>query len=759
MPSPARHSLFWKYAAYVSGLVSALLMLSGGIGAYFAYRESTAAVEALQGAKAQAVASEIANFIGRVEDDLRSTVTKFNPGGAVDDEDLHAGLIVLLRHQPAIAELRWIAADGREKLALSRVAPDVEDGGQDWSEDPRFRATRADARYVGPVYLQRESEPHLSLAVARKPGGAVLAAEVNLKFVWDAISRIRVGAAGTTYVVDGTGQLVSHPDISLVLRNSNLSMLPQVRSALARDDPRTPPEGEARNVDGLAVFAVSAPVERLGWTVFAEQLRDEALGPVYASLARSALLVMLGVALSVAASLLFAHSMVRPIRELGTRVREIGEGKLDQRIALATGDELGQLGAQFNRMAEKLQEIYATQETRIAERTRALSAANEAKTRFLAAASHDLRQPIHALALFVGQLRTDPRSAEAPALLERIEQSVDALGELLEALLDLSKLDVNAVTALPRSFAVQPLLTRLVADFAPAAEAKGLALTQVPTTLWARSDPLLLERILRNLIANAIRYTANGRILIGCRRRGADMDLVVADSGVGIDPSDLPYVFEEFYQAGPAQGGSNQGLGLGLAIVKRLGALLDHRIALKSVPGKGTVFRIRVPRAVPEPPAGAPLAASMPVLRGTRVLVVDDEAPARDSIRGLLAQWGCEVAAVEGCEQAIVQARILNPDLVLCDLRLGNGESGVQVVDRLRREHGAGLACAFITGESSPERLAEARATGYPIALKPTKPAKLRALIEHLLLLEGRRHGARTRRVSTERPPTPSGGG
>jgi CheY-like chemotaxis protein len=335
---------------------------------------------------------------------------------------------------------------------------------------------------------------------------------------------------------------------------------------------------------------------------------------------------------------------------------------------------------------------------------------------------------------------------------------VDALGELLVTLLDLSKLDVGAVTPQPRSFAVQPFVSRLVADFAPAAEAKGLALTQVPTKLWARSDPLLLERILRNLIANAIRYTANGRILIGCRRRGADMDLVVADTGVGIDPSDLPYVFEEFYQAGPPQAGSNQGLGLGLAIVKRLGALLDHRIALESVPGKGTVFRIRVPRAAPEAPADAAPAAPMPVLRGTRVLVVDDEAHARDSLRGLLAQWGCEVAAVDGCEQAIAQARILDPDLVLCDLRLGNGESGVQVVDRLRREHGAGLACAFITGESSPERLAEARAAGYPIALKPTKPAKLRALIEHLVPLEGRRHEARTRRASTEMPPSPSGG-
>ena len=173
----------------------------------------------------------------------------------------------------------------------------------------------------------------------------------------------------------------------------------------------------------------------------------------------------------------------------------------------------------------------------LAERTHDLALANEAKTRFLAAASHDLRQPIHALALFVGQLRADAGSPQAPALLEKIERSVEALEDLLEVLLDLSKLDVGAVTPQPKPFALQPFLSRLVADFAPTAEAKGLALTQVPTKLWICSDPLLLERILQNLIANAIRYTANGRILVGCRRHGKEVDLVVIDTGVGIAPS------------------------------------------------------------------------------------------------------------------------------------------------------------------------------------------------------------------------------
>jgi signal transduction histidine kinase/CheY-like chemotaxis protein len=733
MQSFVRRTLFWKYAAYFSGLVSALLILSGGVGGYFAYRESTAALEALQRATAQVAASEIASFIGRLEDDMQSVAVKFNTSGAIDEEDLQAELVALLRHQPSITELQWIAADGREKFALSRIARDTTDSGRNWSNDRRFVATRDSPRYIGPVYFRRETEPYLSLAVTRSPGGPVLGAEVNLKFVWDVISQIRIGKTGVAYVVDGEGQLVSHPEIGLVLRRTDVLALPQVRRSLAGNDPEASVDGEARNVEGLPVLAVAVPIPHLGWTVFAEQSREEALRPVYASIARSIALVVLGVIASVTASLLFARGMVRPIRQLEARAREIGEGKLDQRIEVGTGDELEALGFQFNRMAQRLQEIHTTQETRIAERTHDLALANDAKTRFLAAASHDLRQPIHALALFVGQLRADAGSPQAPALLEKIERSVEALEELLEALLDLSKLDVGAVIPQPKPFAVHPFLSRLVSDFAPAAEAKGLALTLVPTKLWVYSDPLLLERILRNLVANAIRYTADGRILIGCRRRGENVDLVVADTGLGIAPVHLPHVFQEFYQAGPLQGGLSKGLGLGLAIVKRLSVLLDHRIALESIPGKGTVVRIRVSRAAPQPPEHVKRVALIPDLRGTRVLVVDDEASARDAIQGLLAQWGCEVIAVEGGDEAVAQARIRRPDIVLCDLSLADGDSGVAVVDRLRREHGAGLACAFITGESAPERISEARAVGHPIAFKPTKPAKLRALIEHLL--------------------------
>jgi signal transduction histidine kinase/CheY-like chemotaxis protein len=452
---------------------------------------------------------------------------------------------------------------------------------------------------------------------------------------------------------------------------------------------------------------------------------------VYASIARSTALVFLGIAAAILASLVLARRMARPIQEIETRARELGEGQLDRRITLATGDALEGLANQFNRMAARVQETHAMQETRIAERTRDLAIANEAKSRFLAAATHDLRQPIHALALFLGQLRLLELPRDGPTLVDKAERSVEALRELLEACLDLSKLDVGAVTAEPKPLALHDLLSRLVAEFAPAAEAKGLALTLVPTSLWVCSDPVLLHRIVLNVLSNALQYTTEGRILIGCRRRGKDVRLIVADTGVGVDPAHLPSVFQEFYRA-PEQRGKTPGLGLGLAIVKRLAALLGHTIDIESEPGKGTVFSISMARAKPQRDTPAPSTPLPESLRGIRVLVVDDATPARDAMQGLLAKWGCEVITAASGDDAIERARERCPDVVLCDLNLANAESGVDVLDRLQRACGHMLASAVVTGESEPNRLAEVRATGYPVALKPTTPAKLRALVEHL---------------------------
>jgi signal transduction histidine kinase/CheY-like chemotaxis protein len=723
-----RRTLFWKYAAYFSCLVSALLVLSGGLAGYFAYRQAVASLEALQRAKARFVATEIENFVDHVEDGLRSAVRKFAATGSVDTENVTVELVALLRHHPSVTELRWISADGYERVAISRIEQDDNASGRSWLADAGYQATRTGIDYAGPLYFRKETEPYISLGVTRERGGHVLIAEVNLKFLSELIAKSRVGPTDTIYVIDSEGRLVSHADPGLALRRIDLSVLPQVRAVLRRGH-NVGSDDEPHSMEGPAVIATDIPIERLGWTVFAEQSRSDAFRPVDATIATSIALVVLGVIAAIVASLILARRMIRPIREITAGAREIGQGNLEQRIDLKTGDELESLGKQFNHMAERLQTIYATQEARIAERTRALALANEAKSRFLAGASHDLRQPMHALALFVGQLRASAGSSDAPALLDKVEHSVEALQKLLEELLDLSKLDMGAVTAQTRAFALNDLLSRLVTQYAPVAEARGLALTLVPTSLWVCSDAVLLDRILSNVIANAIGYTNDGRVLVGCRRHSDEVDVVIADTGIGIHREHLPLIFDEFYRVAPTD--ATRGMGLGLAIVKRLTSLLNHEVAVQSVVGKGTLVRVRVPRAVPQADDSAPSREHRRDLSGSRVLVVDDEPESREAIEGLLRQWGYDVATAAGSVEALERIEKFQPDAVLCDLNLA-AENGLDVVEQLRRRHGVGLACAFVTGESAPEAIAEVRARGYPIAFKPTKPATLRALVEYL---------------------------
>ena len=610
--------------------------------------------------------------------------------------------------------------------------PTRAESGADFSADPRFVGARDDGTHASPVYF-RQTEPFLSLAVgSTAPGAGVLIAEVNLKFMRGRSCRARGSArtGSSTWSIRADGSCRT-PTSGLVLARADLSRLPHVSDAIARVPAA---RIESRNLAGAAVLAVGVPISHLGWTVFAELPAGEALAPVYAGVARTALLGALGLLGALAASYYLARRMTRPIEALGAGAERIGAGQLGERIHVGTGDELDALGAQFNRMAERLEESYATLEARIAERTEQLARANQAKTRFLAAASHDLRQPMHALALTVGELRETARTPELAALARRIDRSVDALEDLLDALLDISKLDAGAVQPERRAFPLRPLLERLADEFAPAAEAKGLRFRVVPTSLWTESDPTLLGRILLNLAANAVRYTREGGVVVGCRRHGGEAEIVVADSGIGIAAADRARIFEEFYQAGSAERDRAKGLGLGLAIVDRIARLLGHPITVKSQVGCGSLFGVRVP--VVPPRAEQPTAAAAPEtaaqLAGLRVLVVDDEADVRAALDGLLRRWGCSVETAASGAEALSAGRAA-PDLVLCDLRLGEGGSGFDVLHRLKARWGPSLHGIVVTADASPEHIADAHARGYALLRKPVRPAKLRALVEQLL--------------------------
>ncbi|MBK6336256.1 MAG: response regulator [Betaproteobacteria bacterium] len=359
-------------------------------------------------------------------------------------------------------------------------------------------------------------------------------------------------------------------------------------------------------------------------------------------------------------------------------------------------------------------------------------AADRAKSRFLAAASHDLRQPLHALGLFAAALGQRSHEPESMAIVERIKTLAGSLGALFSSLLDVSKLEAGIVVAAPRDVALAPLLERIANDFAPEALDQGLDLLVLPTRRVVRSDPLLLERILRNLVANALKYTQRGGVLVGCRPRGGGVSIEVWDTGPGIPPAEQSRIFEEFYQIGNAERDRAKGLGLGLAIVRRLADLLGHRVELASRPGRGSVFRVQVPRAsgdVADAPPGVDAPAT--TLTGRRILVVDDEVAVRDGMCDLLAAWGCRAEAFAG--PAEVPPDTLPPDAMIVDYRLVGSVDGLAAIAELRARFGRDLPAILISGESSSAHLARIDASGIPLLHKPVPPAKLRAALQYTL--------------------------
>jgi two-component system, sensor histidine kinase len=374
--------------------------------------------------------------------------------------------------------------------------------------------------------------------------------------------------------------------------------------------------------------------------------------------------------------------------------------------------------------------------------------ANRAKSRFLAAASHDLRQPVHALGLFIGALRRVVMPVEGQRLIEQIEESALAMDGLFSALLDISQLDAGIVEVHRQSFPMGALLERICRDHEAEATAKGLSLVWAKSTAVVDCDPVLLERILRNLVANAVRYTDHGRVLVGCRRRGAAIAIQVLDTGPGIPSDQQDRIFQEYYQLGNPERDRSKGLGLGLAIVRRLADLLECDVTLRSRvghdfreghdsrEGHGSCFEVSVPMATGAIPArkAAPDATSGALAHGF-IVVIDDEFAIRNAMAALLTGWGHETIVVGSGDEAIRQLSIRGqrPDLIICDYRLRDDENGIRVIERLRSAYSEAIPAMLVTGDTAPDRLAEAKASSLLLLHKPVSNGKLRAAIVHLI--------------------------
>src|SRR5580704_51115 len=375
-----RSRLFTKYVALFVAVVGVALLSNGIFEVFFYYREHKAALIRIQHEQAEAAAAKIGQFIKEIESQLGWTTQLPWSAGSIEQRRFDA--LRLLRQVPAITELAQVDSTGKERLRVSRLAMDVVDSGLDLSKDPKFTEAVAHKVYYGPVYFRRESEPYMTLSLAgtRKDAGVSIA-EVNLKLIWDVVSQIKVGERGHAYVVGPGGRLIAHPDISLVLRNTDMSKLAQVQAAQAGKAGADVESLEGtKNIQGQEVLTASAPIVPLGWTMFVELPVEEAYASLYAALQRLAIVLVAALLFAVLAGIFLARRMVGPIQSLRAGAERIGGGDFAQHISIKTGDELEDLANQFNEMGARLQESYADLENKVEQRTSELSESLDQQT-------------------------------------------------------------------------------------------------------------------------------------------------------------------------------------------------------------------------------------------------------------------------------------------------------------------------------------------------------------------------------------------
>ncbi len=516
-------------------------------------------------------------------------------------------------------------------------------------------------------------------------------------------------------------------------RETDLLLQPIVVEQLALND-----------LFGSQASTAAVPAQVLGHVLV--EVSNEKLHQRQRQLLLAGLLLGLsGLLLGGLLALRLGHRVIQPVARVSRLIERIGRGEFEARAELIARDPMQDLQLSLNRMAESLESGRDEMERRIAQATQELREKKEeaelatlAKSRFLAAASHDLRQPTHALGLFVTRLSQLTHDAYAMNLIANMDRAVQAMRDLLDALLDISRLDAGAVPVHMRAFPLSEVFDQLKTELAVVAADKGLRLRIRSCDVWVMSDPVQIHRILLNLLNNAMRYTNEGAVLLACRLKdaGSHAWIEVWDTGIGIAPEHQAAVFTEFYQVENLSRERSKGLGLGLNIVRRTAELLGHPLELWSCPGKGSRFRIGVALTAP----GATVDRRGPTRReapddlaGLMVHVIEDDGLARAALVNLLLSWGLRVTQAPNLALALEQVQQgLQSDLIISDYRLPDNQHGIEAVRLLRLAAQKEIPACLVSGNTDPDLMQAAKEAGLTLMHKPVRPAKLRSLMGRL---------------------------
>lgn len=721
--------------AFLFGLV--VMLVGTGMRIYFLTGRLSAEIEPLALAVQQTYAEQLAQGLGQSlglrRRYLHELATRVPPALSIRPAPLRAWLAELPGALVLFSGGLYVEdADGRVLARYPATAPAfVAAGGA------------ADA---GLVLGRVGAEPVVSIGVVLAPPGqprAILRGVTPLGApgLLDHSTSYRNGLHGGYYLVFSREQqfatVASTPPQLSVLPAKGVAGLLAGASAAGQGVQAWYGADQAGKEPALAG---TATVPGAAWQVVAYVPRHEALAPVLRI--KETLVDKLSTNIPVLFVLVCTgvYLVVRPLKRAARHADRMTRGEVPlEPLHIVFQDEVGDLMLAFNRLLHKL----TAQSGELTVQKELAESATQAKSRFLAAASHDLRQPMHALNLYLGALSRFDLPPAAQPVLASVRHCAQTMDEMFRALLDISRLDASVMRADYSHFPIAAVLDKIRVEFAQQASEKGLRLRVAACALAVRSDVELLERIVRNLVSNALRYTASGTVLVGCRRIGGVLRLAVYDTGAGIDAQDQGAVFEEFYQVGNPERDRVQGLGLGLAIVERLARLLEAPLALRSQVGRGSVFSIDLPLALADCGAGLPAPLDAPpddADRGTPLIaVIDDEVLIRDATGMLLAQAGYHVVvAASGAEiLGLLGASARVPDAIVCDYRLRDNETGFDVVNALREEFNSDIPALLITGDTSPERIKQVLATGLPILHKPLQDHVLLAALARLLRQRG----------------------